>query len=185
MAHLVDCVKLCQGSILDGVDWGQGESNPLSIVLTYDCDIINDKASYIILAALIPAKPTIVTSKEYLSRIQGYNNGEISKEKWKKIKEFIEGYIYNKGVTRYYFIDPHPILDAPYLLVDFQHIMSIPFDQSNQLETIAQLPSPYKEQMMVQFASYAARIPVDREEDTTPIVSDIVSPIRQKNSDSI
>lgn len=180
MARLVECEKLSQGTVLDGVDWGQGESNPLSIVLSNECDIINDKASFIIVAALIPAKDTIISSKEYLSKIEGYNPGEVGEKKWKKLKEFIEGYIYNKGVTRYFFIDPSPVLEVPFLFVDFQHIVSIPFEDCKDLETIAQLPSPYKEQMMVQFASYTARIPVDREEDTTAIVEEIVEPIRLK-----
>ena len=180
MAHLIKCENISQGTVLDGVDWGLGESNPLSIVLSNECDLINDKASYIIVAALIPAKSTIVNSKEYLSKTEGYNQGEVGKDKWRKLKDFIEGYIYNKGVTRYFFIDPRPTLDAPFLFVDFQHILSVPFENCQLFEAIAQLPSPYKEQMMVQFASYTARIPVNREEDTTAIVEEIVEPIRLK-----
>ncbi len=180
MAHLVNCDKFSQGSVLDGVDWGLGESNPLSIVLSNECDLINDKASYIVVAALVSAKTTIINSKEYISRIEGYNRGEVGKDKWKKLKDFIDGYIYNKGITRYFFINPRPILEAPFLFVDFQHITSIPFIECKDLETIAQLPSPYKEQMMVQFASYTARIPVDRDEDTSLIVEEIVEPIHVK-----
>lgn len=180
MAHLVESEKFSQGSILDGVDWGLGESNPLSIVLSNECDLINDKASYIVVAALVPAKTTIINSKEYLSRIEGYNQGEVGKDKWKKLKDFIDGYIYNKGVTRYFFIDPSPVLEAPFFFVDFQHILSVPFEECIKIEPIAQLPTPYKEQMMVQFASYTSRIPVDREDDTTAIVEEIVEPIRLK-----
>jgi hypothetical protein len=142
--------------------------------------LINDKASFIIVAALVPAKSTIINSKEYISRIESYNQGEVGKEKWKKLKDFIDSYIYNKGITRYYFINPNPVLEAPYLFVDFQHILSVPFEDCIGIEPIAQLPSPYKEQMMVQFASYTARIPVEREEDTTAIVEEIVEPIRLK-----
>lgn len=179
MANLIASSEtIAQGAILHGVEWGLNP-NPLSIVLSNECDIINDKASFIIVAALVSAKETITESKEYKNKIQGITNNEIGANKWNSIKSFLENYIYNKGVTRYYFIDPSNAIDAPYFLVDFQRIQSIPIEDANMLEVIAQLPSPFKEQMIVQFASYTARIPVDRQEDTSKIIEDIIAPIKK------
>ena len=178
MAHLVEGNTLSQGAILDGVDWGL-EPNPLSIVLTNECDFVNGNASYVIVAAIVSAKETITGSEEYKNKIEGISDSTVGKKKWEVLRNFLEKYIYNKGVTRYYFIDPADVLDAPYFFVDFQHIQSIPIDSAKYLEVIAQLPTPFKEQMMVQFASYTARIPVDRADDTTAIVDDIISPLKR------
>jgi len=161
--------SITQGSIVDGVDFGFEEA-PLGIILSNECDFINDKLGYVLVACLVPACETICVSKEFMNRMEGVNeNGEISKKKWEKLKNFFDDYIHNKGISRFYFINLSPVLDAPYMLVDFQHLVSIPANQLSSLECVAQLDSPYREQMMVHFASYTARIPVDRVDDTTEI----------------
>ena len=168
--------KITQGSIVDGVDFGFGEDNPLGIVLSNACDFVNNKMGYVIVACLVPAKEVLLESKEFKNRIKGIGEDKkISKTKWEKLKPFFDDYIYNKGVARYYFIYPNPILEAPFWFVDFQHIVSIQYANINNLENIAQLNSPFREQMMVQFASYTARIPIDRIEDTTEIVKSFLS----------
>lgn len=164
-------VDITQGSIVDGVDFGFQE-NPLGIVLSNACDFLNDKIGFVIIACLVPAKNVLLESKEFKNKIEGVDEDKrISNKKWGKLKPFFDDYILNKGVTRYFFINPDPVLDAPFLFVDFQHIVSIPFTNINNLENIAQLNSPFREQMMVQFASYTARIPIDRMKDTTKIVN--------------
>ena len=106
MAHLVDGTdEIAQGAILVGVDWGL-DPNPLSIVLSNECDLINGKASFIIVAALVEAKETITGSEEYKNKTQGITDNEVGKSKWETIKKFLDGYIYNKGITRYFFINP-------------------------------------------------------------------------------
>lgn len=180
MAHLVQgSGTIAQGSILFGVNWGL-DPNPLSIVLTNECDIVNGKASYIIVAALVGAKDTITESKEYKDKTEGVVNNEVKNKTWKTLQNFLNGYIYNKNVTRYYFIDPGEAIEVPYLLVDFQHIQSIPIESIDSYDVVAQLPTPFKEQMMVLFASYTARIPVDREEDTTKIIENLIEPYKRK-----
>ena len=100
----------------------------------------------------------------------------ISKTKWGKVKPFLDDYILNKGVSRYYYINMEPVVVSPPLFVDFQHIVSIPYDQINEFDNVAQLNSPYREQMMVQFASYTARIPIDRINDTTDLARNLIEP---------
>lgn len=168
--------RITQGSIVDGANFGFGEDNPLGIVLSNACDFVNDKMGYVIVACLVPAKEVLLESKEFNNRIKGIGEDKrISKTKWEKLKPFFDDYIFNKGVARYFFINPNPVLEAPFWFVDFQHIVSIPYASFNNLENIAQLNSPYREQMMVQFASYTARIPIDRIEDTTEIVKSFLS----------
>ena len=179
MAHLVEGNgTMAQGAVLDGVDWGLNP-NPLSIVLSNECDLVNRKASFIIVAALVAAKETITESKEYKNKALGIVDNQVGKGKWEALKSFLDGYIFNKGVTRYFFIDPADALDAPCFLADFQHIQSIPIEDTDNISVVAQLPSPFKEQMMVQFASYTARIPVDRETDTTKIVESLIYPLKR------
>lgn len=168
--------RITQGSIVDGVDFGFEEDNPLGIVLSNACDFVNDKMGYVIVACLVPAKGVLLESKEFKNRIKGIGEDKkLSKTKWEKLKPFFDDYIYNKGVARYYFIDPNPVLEAPFWFVDFQHLVSIKYTNINNMENIAQLNSPYREQMMVQFASYTARIPIDRIADTTEIVKSFLS----------
>ena len=180
MAYLVEGTdERAQGAILDGVDWGL-DPNPLSIVLSNECDLVNRKASFLIVAALVEAKETITESEEYKNKTQGITDNEVGRNKWETIKKFLDGYIYNKGITRYFFINPAEAIDAPCLLVDFQHIQSIPIEDTGDIEVVAQLPTPFKEQMMVQFASYTARIPVERDEDTTGIIETLIEPLKRK-----
>ena len=62
--------NITQGSIVSGVDWGRGEDNPaLSIVLSNACDFEHDKLSFLIVAALVPAKDTLMATKEYKSKV--------------------------------------------------------------------------------------------------------------------
>ncbi len=179
MAHLINSDTLTQGAVLFGVDWGI-YPNPLSIVLTCECDIIHEKASYIIVASLISAREIIRESSDYQDLVQGIGEDGISNNKWAKISKLLDNYIHNKGISRYYFIDPADAFDSPYLFVDFQHLQSVPFEDISRFEVVAKLPSPYKEQMIVQFASYLARIPVERAEDTTQIKEDIIAPLKRK-----
>ena len=67
-------------------------------------------------------------------------------------------------------------MESPPLFVDFQHVVSVPFAEINILENLAQLDSPYREQMMVQFASYTARIPIDRINDTSDLAKNLIEP---------
>ena len=62
------------------------------------------------------------------------------------------------------FFDPKPVIDAPLLLVDFQHIMSVDIDIINDLQNEGQLDHPFVEKMMSHFVAYTGRVPSDRAE---------------------
>lgn len=66
--------NITQGSIVSGVDWGRGEEIPvLSIVLSNACDFEHDKLSFLIVAALVPAKETLMSTKEYKGKVESAN----------------------------------------------------------------------------------------------------------------
>lgn len=167
---------ITQGSIVYGIDWGMGESNPLSIVLSNACDLSHNKCSFLIVLALLPAQETLSSSKEFLSIVDSANAKKgLTSKSWKALCDFLKGYIHNKNICRYYFIDPSAEIDAPLLVADFQMIKSVEFNKIDQLENLAQLPPPFIEQLIIHFASYTARIPSDRvnEESETKLVEEL------------
>ena len=154
--------SLTQGAILDGVDWGMGEDNPLSIELSNACDFENDKAEYLMVAALLPASEILCNSREISGYAQGKRNGLSSRQK-KAIKDALVKYIHNTQVCRYFFFDPNPVVDADLMLVDFQLIKSVSID--GQYEYIGQMKPVFTMQMMSRFVGYTGRVPVDRPDD--------------------
>lgn len=156
---------LTQGAIVDGVDWGMGENNPLSIILSNACDIENNKAEFLIVAALLPAASTLCESREIISAAERNSSttGLTNKQK-KSIKEILTKYINNTQVCRYFFFDPNPIIDVDLLLVDFQMVRSINIDV--ELDYIGQMKQLFTMQMMSRFVSYTGRVPVDRPEES-------------------
>jgi len=126
--------------------------------------------------ALVPAVETVQSTKEYASMLPSSDEEEISRKKWQSILRWLEGFIFNKNVSRYFLTRPGNAIICPLLMVDFQRLTSIAIDLVDDLRPVAQLPSPYKEQMMVQLASYMARIPVDREPDSESVAEQLIAP---------
>ena len=70
------------------------------------------------------------------------------------------------------------VIKAPLFFVDFQHIITIPIDKKDTLETVAKLPSPFREKMIMHFSSYISRIGVDREnmDELDSLITDLADP---------
>jgi hypothetical protein len=172
--------QIKQGMIVDQIPWFFDGPKPLGIVLSNPCDLEHDKASYLLVAALIPAKETLQLTKEFQNKIQGVGEDYLLKgnKQWKGLTELIENFIHNKNIVRYYFIDPRPIIKAPLFFVDFQLILSIPISESAVLDKVAQLSSPFVEQMIIHFASYTSRIASERVDNSQAgeIITKIVEP---------
>lgn len=73
--------EIDQGSVLDGVPWSL-EAPPLGIALTNTCDLEHDKADFLILAALKPAKAIIQQSKDFKSRLDGAEGDVLRRKAW-------------------------------------------------------------------------------------------------------
>lgn len=156
--------NITQGSIVSGVDWGRGEENPvLSIVLSNACDFEHDKLSFLIVAALVPAKETLMSTKEYKGKVESANEeGGLTKKPWESFVNYLTNFIHNSNVGRYFFFDPNPVIDAPLLLVDFQQLRSLDVDELDDLINEGQLDHPHVEKMMAHFVGYTGRVPTDR-----------------------
>ena len=163
---------LSQGTIVDNVEWGLNP-NPLGVVLSNACDLEWDKASFILIACLIPAGETIQLSKEFIDkRGDVLSDNTISRSRWETLTKYLTGYIHNVNINRYFFVDPTKVIDCPYLLVDFQKLLTIPVEQKESLMIVGNVPSPHKEKMIMHFASYVSRIGVDRvDQDQTALIS--------------
>lgn len=156
-----DVNQLTQGSIVDGIDWGD-EDNPVSIILSNACDLEHEHASYLIVAALYPASAIIGNSREYKGMTNPNGYSASSKKQRDAVSSKLSDYIHHRAVNRYYFVDCTASELDMFMMVDFQRILSLPIDVKDSLKPIAQLNTPLKEQMIMQFVSYTSRIPTDR-----------------------
>lgn len=152
---------LTQGAILIEVPWGISPP-PVSIVLTNPCDLENDKASFLLVAACKPAREVFRRSKEYLSLV-----GSAEQPTAKQIRAVDEAascVILNRAIGRYFAFDATPLHDEEmWLVVDFQHLLCLDYEKGCEPgEMIGKLNSPYCQQMLHSFASYTARVGVDR-----------------------
>ena len=155
MQWVVDAKEnITQGSIVCGVDWGRGEDNPvLSIVLSNACDV----------AALVPAKETLMATKEYKSKVDSADEEKgLKKKPWDSFVNYLTNFIHNTSIGRYFFFDPNPVIDAPLLLVDFQQVQSLDVDMIDDLINVGKLDHPHVEKMMAHFVGYTGRVPTDR-----------------------
>jgi hypothetical protein len=154
--------QLDQGSVLDGVPWNL-ESPPLGIALSNTCDFEHDKADFVILAALKPAKEIIQSSSEFRNKLDGAQDRALRRRAWESLLEILQDFLHNNSVRRYFFLDGRVALDLDPLLVDFQQLVSVPVAMARSLPHMATLPSPDREKLVVHFASYTSRIGTDRQ----------------------
>lgn len=155
--------EITQGTIVDGVDWGRGENDPLSIVISNACDLEHGNSSFLLVAALEAASDVLQQTGEFRGMIKDANeNGELSRKQWKSLSNFLLNYIHNKNVCRHFFFDPRPVVDMDCLVVDFQQVKSIEMETISSLSVEGQMNHPFVEQMMMRFTSYTSRIPVNR-----------------------
>lgn len=167
--------QITQGTIVDGVDWGLGDENPLGILISNACDLEHDHSGFLMVAALEVAADVLGSSKEFQSIVKDSTDGQLKKKQYDALIRFLSGYIHNKNICRHFFFDPRPVIDLDSLVVDFQHLKSLNLDSIDGLEPIGQLNHPFVEQMMMRFTSYVARIPVDRptEEDEKKYIQEL------------
>ena len=155
--------QITQGTIVDGVDWGRGENNPLSIIISNACDLEHGNSKFLLVAALESAIDVLQQTAEFKGKVKDANdNKELTPNQWKSLGNFLLNYIHNKNVCRHFFFDPRPTIDMDCLVVDFQQIKSIEMERVPYLSLEGQLNHPFVEQMMMRFTSYTSRIPVDR-----------------------
>lgn len=128
----------------------------------------NGKSSYLIVAALQSAVSVLSETKEFKNIVQDADeNKGLKKKTWSSLQNYLKDYIHNKNICRYYFFDSEPVFEAGLMVVDFQLIKSLNVEEKNNISYVAQMASPFVEQMIMHFTAYTARIPSDRVESST------------------
>lgn len=153
--------SLDQGFVVYGLPWRVDPPPALGIVLTNTCDFEHDNAQFVIAAALVPARPVIQGSAEFENKVANADKGELSKTRWKSVRRLLEDKIFNREIARYFLLDADELGMDP-LFADFQFLVSVPISWADEMRAVAKLQSPYREQLIVHFASYTSRIGVER-----------------------
>jgi hypothetical protein len=170
--------ELDQGVVLLGIPWTEKYRDTPGVVLTARCDFANNKADFVKIATLKPAKDVFGGFKPVREILGEASNGTpLSKKKWDKLKRYLADYIFHRGIFRYYFIDgSRP--DFGLWVVDFQHIGSFQADDLSDCDYVGSLNSPDLEHLISHYAAYCGRIGVTRNEDALDgIVSKLVEPV--------
>lgn len=158
--------SITQGTIVDGVDWGRGDDNPLSIVLSNACDLEHGKSNFLIVAALESAADVIQETKEFRGFVNDFTGKTLTNRQKNSLRNFLLNFIHNKNICRFYFFDPRPVIDLGCLFVDFQQVRSIDMDVIETLSIEGQLNHPFVEQMLMLFTGYTSRVATDRVDES-------------------
>lgn len=135
-----------QGVIIDSVYFYGLDQNHKGFVLTPACDFAQNKAELVQICALLPAPllignlRTTIWSRQNLSNVRG------------NIKNIIK-----QKIPRYHWLSP-PSEISTALVADFQIITSIPFVELENLPLLAELNSPFREQIPARYSAYMGRV---------------------------
>lgn len=166
-AHLDQCV------ILRDIYFYSLDATRLGLVLTPACDIAQSKAVYVQVCALFPAWEFISSllrnDWSNIGALDGKGNlrplAELSNSKKSdllgKIKQLV-----GQRFPRYHWFAPFPGDSEP-LVGDFQNVTSLPVAEVAKLEVVAELLSPYREQVPARYAAYMGRVGTPDFEDTS------------------
>lgn len=171
---------LTQGAVLDALPWGLDPA-PLGVVLTNPCDLRWEKASYVIVSALVSAKDVIWASSDFRSWAGDHpREGALSKKRWDSLSRVLQGFVRSDSICRYFLVESDVLGEemGP-LVADFQHLLSIPIEEAGRKPVVALLPPPDREKLIMHFAAYTSRIGVDRAvEREQALIKHLASPFR-------
>ncbi len=117
------------------------------VIMTPSCDLANDKADSVILAECVGMS----AFDEYEQLIENR-----SKSARKKLARLLKSNPTSGQQYRYYYLPK--AWKLPDLIVDFQKILHIAYEDLEDYEKIASIDSPYAESLSQQFLSYVGRI---------------------------
>jgi len=150
-------IKQC--CILKDIKFHAVDENYDGIVLTPVCEIYQKKADYLTIARIIPLdlfyESFLINSELDDDEIIGLK--PLSNTKYSKCYyEFIDKYLKNK-VIRYYFLptDNEKMYD---FIIDFNLVESIGINNFSDYKKVAEVCSPWKEDIIASYASYCVRI---------------------------
>lgn len=125
------------------------EAKDYYVILTPSCDLVirmnqTAKAENVTAARCIPLSLS--------AEAKAWQNNKASNDKKKQLKKLIR----NNKQARFHFL-PGTFF-TPDLIVDFQAISSVPFDELKKLKRIASLDNPFAEALLNRFGAYINRI---------------------------
>ncbi len=148
------------------------------IVLTPACDFEQHKAENVLLASVTP----LVNHRLYKQWVENNvelanvdpalqskdpkNEFSVAQRKVKEARGFVKSLILNKLGGRYKFLPGTFFLRDS--IVDFQQLLNLPVNESDQYEIICSLDNPYREEIVQLFSNYYGRIGTP-DYDSTPI----------------
>lgn len=158
--------KLDQSVIVDQVYFYALDEVRPGVVLNPACDFAQDKASLVLLCALVDAWELIEVllktdwKRMHLADALGSEGQRsvLGDNKRKELGNRIKLVICQR-FPRYHWLLPLPATDRP-LVADFQTLSTLPLREVSQLPKRAVLLSPFREQLPTRFTSYMNRIGV-------------------------
>lgn len=126
-----------------------GQQDKYWVLLTPSCDIVNEKAKWVLMA------PCALLTEEH--EYQDWHNSP-SQTKKRRLESLLSNNRRNGGhqAERFYFLPG--ALDLPDMVVDFQQVVTLPRVQMESLDRVASLDSPFAEALLARFTRYFGRL---------------------------
>ncbi len=179
--------ELQQGVIAREVYFWSVDRFSLGIALTPACDFEQGKVELVTFCSVLDAVPVLskLLAKD-LADDSGNRSNRVSKNKLGRVKSAIEQVIKRRWL-RFHWLAPLLDSQTPQL-VDFTIVTSLPMSEAADLECIAQLRSPYKEEVSARYSAYLGRvgIPDFTEEELSEWTSHVIRQLlpEQENAEN-
>jgi len=155
--------KIDQGVILDSVYFYALDETHLGLVLTPTCDFEHNKAELAQICAIFDAWQIVAdlvrTDWAKMGLVDASGNlikGPLSRTKRTEFTSQLL-YIIGQRFPRFHWLAPFANTSRP-LIVDFQVITSLPAGELADVQLLAALRSPFREQVAARYAAYMGRV---------------------------
>lgn len=125
----------------------------LCIILTPTCDLVNRKASVVLLAELVPADSASGKPADQVRRIVNQSSAGQNAKAIEAAARLV-----NQDIdSKYFFLPAIPQLNHIAKVVDFTRLRTLSRAELDDKEPIATLDSPFRENLLSRFANYMNR----------------------------
>lgn len=166
------------------------------VVLTCECDLEHQKASYVRFGLMCSPIPSLVKTNEFKKRVEAHAKNSDGKfegaSKGATVKEVVRLVKRQSGIGRYWYVLPESyevgsILKQPQVFcVDLQCVVSVPYSEAfAHFKPKRQLKEIYAASLVSQYVAYNGRIPLEHVDDKR--LEELLSPLaaqalRKENS---
>ena len=151
---------LRQGAILRDVPFTVIDAAELGLLLTPECDLVQDKAVTALFVYLVPASEFIRGLAEGHEKFKDGDSGNLvgspSKDARNSFLDKIRR-IQENNSPRYHWIDQLPDGAGPFV-ADFQFLACVPLETVTNLPVAANLADPFRSAVPARYAAYAGRV---------------------------